>query len=151
MGKKIGYCLISLLALLSVACRMEALLSTSGQERAFRQRYVGKMFYTAMVLRPYRYNEEYLIDLSGKVAETDYQNMHAPLTVPLGRLIHIVDVHDRMSWRRSMAIRRVFGFCLLLSAARRMMLPKNWRFYWHPTRLYAPSVLKCARLSNGRT
>lgn len=88
-------CLISLCIIILPACRMEGVLSTPRQERVFRERYMGKPFYTAIVLHPYRYHDEYLIDLSGKVTEVDYQNMRAPISVPLGKIITIVDVQNK--------------------------------------------------------
>ena len=66
------------------ACRIGDILRSDAQERAFRERYVDRPFYTAMVLRPYPYQSGYLIDLSERFAEEEYATPHAPFTVPLG-------------------------------------------------------------------
>jgi hypothetical protein len=66
------------------ACRTDAILRSRAQEEAFRQRYVGKPRYTAMVLRPYEYGQDYLIDLTGGLAEGAIETPRAALVVPLG-------------------------------------------------------------------
>ena len=69
MKQKIG-CLVSVLLYALIACRSTGILQGSKHERAFRERYVDTPFYTAMLIQPYQYNDEYLIDLTGKVAES---------------------------------------------------------------------------------
>lgn len=74
------------------ACRSPGILQNVKQADMFRERYINKPFYTAMVLRPYRYEDEYLIDLTGKITETDFEMFRVPLTVPLGTPIMLTGV-----------------------------------------------------------
>lgn len=98
MGKvvkhKMGF-LVGVLLCTLMACRSTGILHGSSQERAFRERYVDKPFYTAMPIQPYRYNEDYLIDLTGTVAEIATETLRAPLVVPLGSPITIVGLDAR--------------------------------------------------------
>src|SRR5215510_6019235 len=91
---KIGF-LVGVLLYSLTACQSTGILQGRSQERAFRERYVQKPFYTALVLRPYRYNEEYLIDLTGTVAESDTETPRAPVVVPLGSPMTIVGLDDK--------------------------------------------------------
>jgi hypothetical protein len=88
-------CLVGVLLCTLIACRMTSILQGSKQERAFRERYVDKPFYTAILIQPYRYNDEYLIDLTGKVAEIDTEVLRAPVVIPLGSPITLVGLDDR--------------------------------------------------------
>jgi hypothetical protein len=88
-------CLVGVLLCILTACQSTGILQGSSQERAFRERYVQKPFYTAAVLRPYRYNEEYLIDLTGTIAESAVETPRASITVPLGSPITIVGLDDK--------------------------------------------------------
>ena len=94
MKRKIGS-LISVLLWTLIACQSTGILQGSSQERAFRERYVQKPFYTAVFIHPYRHNEDYLIDLTGTVAELDTETPRAPVTVPLGSPITIVGLEDK--------------------------------------------------------
>jgi hypothetical protein len=78
-----------------MACRSTGILQSGRQEQAFRERYVDQPFYTAMLIQPYQYNDEYLIDLTGKVAEVDAEVLRAPVVVPLGSPITLVGLDDR--------------------------------------------------------
>jgi hypothetical protein len=69
-------------------------LQSSSQEYTFQQRYIGKSFYTAMVLRPYELRDAYLIDLTGTIAEAAAQTPRSPLTIPLGTPITITALVD---------------------------------------------------------
>jgi hypothetical protein len=71
---------------------MQAILRSASQEEAFRRRYIGKPFYTAIVLRPYEYEKGYLIDLTGELAETAFETARASITVPLGTPISITAI-----------------------------------------------------------
>ena len=75
--------LLSVLLWTLTACQSTSILRGSSQEQAFRERYVQKPFYTAVFIHPYRYNEDYLIDLTGTVAELDTETPRAPVTVRL--------------------------------------------------------------------
>ena len=94
MKHKMGF-LVGVLLCTLMACQSTGILQGSSQERAFRERYVDKPFYTAMLIQPYRYNEEYLIDLTGTVAEIDTETLRAPVVVPLGSPITIVGLDAR--------------------------------------------------------
>src|SRR5207247_1011846 len=75
--------------------RSTGILQGSSQERAFRERYVQKPFYTAVFIHPYRYDEDYLIDLTGTVAELDPETPRAPVAVPVGSPITVVGLDDK--------------------------------------------------------
>src|SRR5712692_8016707 len=111
MGKvvkhKIGF-LVGVLLCTLMACRSTGILQGSSQEQAFRERYVDKPFYTAMPIQPYRYNEEYLIDITGTVAEIDSEALRAPVVVPLGSPITIVGLDDRHVLARITGHTRLF-------------------------------------------
>ena len=94
MRQKLGG-LIGVLLCTLIACRSAGILQGSSQVRAFRERYVEKPFYTAMVIQPYRYNEEYLIDLTGSLADIEADTPRAPVIVPLGTPITIVGLDHR--------------------------------------------------------
>lgn len=95
MKHKMG-CLIGVLLCTLLACRSTGIvLQGSSQEQAFRERYVQKPFYTAILIHPYRYNEEYLIDLTGTVAEIEAETLRAPVVVPLGTPITITGLDDK--------------------------------------------------------
>ena len=94
MKHKIGGLLGVLLWTLT-ACQSTGILQGSSQERAFRERYVQKPFYTAVFIHPYRYNEDYLIDLTDTVAELDTVTPRAPVAIPLGSPITVVGLDDK--------------------------------------------------------
>ncbi len=88
-------CLVSVLLWTLIACRGSSILQGGRHEQAFRERYVQKPFYTATLLHPYRYNEGYLIDLTGAMAELDTETLRAPVVVPLGSPITVVGLDDK--------------------------------------------------------
>ena len=83
MKHKIGS-LLGVLLWTLMACQSTGILRGSSQEHAFQERYVQKPFYTAMFIHPYLYNEDFLIDLTGTVAELDAETptLLAPVAVP---------------------------------------------------------------------
>ena len=103
MKHKIGG-LLSILLWTLMACQSSTILRGSSQEQAFRERYVQKPFYTAVFIHPYLYNEDYLIDLTGTVAELDAETptLRAPVAVPLGSPISIVGLDDKYVLARIM-------------------------------------------------
>jgi hypothetical protein len=76
------------------ACRTQTILYSAVQEEDFRARYVGKPFYTAMVLRPYEHGNAYLIDLPGTIAQAAVETPRATLTIPLGIPITVTAIVD---------------------------------------------------------
>ena len=78
------YLLIASVLFGLIACRTQAVLRSASQENAFRAQYVGKPFYTGIVLRPYEHGGAYLIDLTGELADAASGTSRAPITVPLG-------------------------------------------------------------------
>jgi hypothetical protein len=91
---KMGF-LVGVLLCTLMACRSTGILQGSSQERAFRERYVQKPFYTAVFIHPYRYNEDYLIDLTDTVAELDTVTPRAPVAIPLGSPITVVGLDGK--------------------------------------------------------
>lgn len=49
-------------------------------------------WYTAMTLRPYTYGDGYLIDLTGAIAEDQYDTYRAAVAIPLGSRIRLTRV-----------------------------------------------------------
>jgi hypothetical protein len=94
MQHKIGVLLGVLLWTLT-ACQSTGILLGSSQEQAFRERYVQKPFYTAVFIHPYRYNEDYLIDLTDTIAELDTVTPRAPVAIPLGSPITVVGLDGK--------------------------------------------------------
>ena len=94
MKHKITY-LVSVLLWTLMACHISSIFQGSNDERLFRERYLQKPFYTATLLHPYHYNEDYLIDLTGTVAELDTATLRAPVVVPLGSPITVVGFDDK--------------------------------------------------------
>ena len=77
-----------------MGCQSHIILQNASQEQAFQQQYVGKSFYTAMVLRPYELRDVYLIDLTDTIAEAAVQTPRAALTIPLGTPISVTALAD---------------------------------------------------------
>jgi hypothetical protein len=71
-----------------------AILNSTSEEIAFHARYVGKPFYTAIVLRPYERREAYLIDLTDTLAGAMTETPRSILVIPLGTPITITALHD---------------------------------------------------------
>lgn len=104
---KIGF-LVGVLLWILMACRSTGILQGSSQEHAFRERYAQGPFYTAMLIHPYRYNEEYLIDLTGTVAELESEMLRVPMVVPLGSPITIIGLDDKYVLARITGHTRLF-------------------------------------------
>lgn len=105
--KHIGILFCFLLCALT-ACRTHGILRSAGQDKKFQQRYVGKPYYTAMVLRPYDDGEAYLIDLTGELAETAFETPRIPGEVPLGTPLTITGIDDRSILARIQGYARPF-------------------------------------------
>ena len=90
MGVLLGVLLWSLMA-----CQSSSIFQGRSQEWAFRERYIQKPFYTAIFIHPYRYNEDYLIDLTHTVAELETETPRASVGVPLGSPITVVGLDDK--------------------------------------------------------
>ncbi len=73
------------------ACAGGSLFRSTAHEQAFRERYGQRPWYTAMTLRPYAYPGGYLIDLTGTIAEQQYDTYRTGTTVPLGSRIRLTD------------------------------------------------------------
>lgn len=61
-------------------------------EQAFLQGYVGRTYYTAIVLRPYELGDDYLIDLTGNISQAVYELPRAATQVKLGTPITITGI-----------------------------------------------------------
>jgi hypothetical protein len=91
---KVG-ALLGVLLWTLMACQSTGILRESRQERAFRERYVQKPFYTAVFIQPYRDNGDYLLDLTGTVAEREAETPRAPVAIPLGSPITVVGLDNQ--------------------------------------------------------
>ncbi len=79
------------------SCRsLDGIFQSTSQEASFRELYIDKPFYTAMVIHPYRYNNDaYLVDLTGQVLELAYETTRASVVVPLGTPIRLVGLDGK--------------------------------------------------------
>ena len=105
-------CLLGVLLWTLIACQSTGILQGSSHEKAFRERYVQKPFYTAMFIRPYSYNEDYLIDLTSTVAELETEPPRAPVAIPLGSPITIVGLDDKYVLANITGYTRLFRISL---------------------------------------
>jgi len=87
--------LVGTLLILLTACQSSGILQGRSHERAFRERYLQRSFYTAMFIQPYRYNEDYLVDLAGKMSEAEADVPRAAVFVPVGTPITVVGLDER--------------------------------------------------------
>jgi hypothetical protein len=82
--------LLATLALcMLTSCRTPGILNNTLEEKAFRERYMDKPFYTAIVLRPYERRDIYLIDLTDALAEATTETPRSLFVIPLGTPISI--------------------------------------------------------------
>ena len=107
MKHKLGG-LVGMLLWTLMSCQSTSILQGSSHEQAFRERYVEKPFYTAVFIHPYRYNEEYLIDLTGTVAELEAETLRASVAVALGSPITVVGLDDTYVLARITGHSRLF-------------------------------------------
>lgn len=96
MRKKSTGILVVLVLCGLAACRMHStILRSEGEDEEFHRRYVGKSYYTAMVLRPFDARDAYLIDLTGEFAEIAFEMSRSLDTVPLGTPVTLIDIDER--------------------------------------------------------
>ncbi len=106
MHKRLFLLVVFVLGTLA-SCRTDAILRSKAQERSFERHYIGKPFYTAMVLRPYRSAEGYLIDLTGETAQADTA-VRAAITIPLGTPLMLTAIHRNTILARIEGYQEVF-------------------------------------------
>ena len=96
MRYKIGLLVCALLGAFCACRSLGGIFQSPRQETLFREHYLEKPFYTAMLLHPYRYqNDEYLVDLTGKVLELEYETTRSSVVVPLGTPMYIVGLDTK--------------------------------------------------------
>ena len=114
-GKGVKHKIGSLLGVLLwslTACYSSSIFQGRSQEWAFRERYIQKQFYTAMFIHPYRYNEDYLIDLTGTIADLETETPRASVAIPIGSPITIVGLDDKYVLARITGYTRLFRISL---------------------------------------
>lgn len=77
------------------ACQSNPMFRSSLQDKVFQQRYLNQPWYTAMVLRPYRDDKGYVVDLSGRIAEEQFATYRSGDTVTLGTPITLTGVENQ--------------------------------------------------------
>lgn len=88
--------LIGVLVCSLMACQSAGdIFQNKTHEQSFQRRYVQQPFYTAMLIQPYRYNTEYLLDLTGTIASLEAETVRLPVVVPLGTPITVVGHEGR--------------------------------------------------------
>jgi hypothetical protein len=108
---KIGV-LLGVLLWSLMACQSSSIFQGRSQEWAFRERYIQQPFYTAIFIHPYRYNEDYLIDLTGTIAELETETPRASVAIPLGSPITIVGLDDKYVLAHITGYTRLFRISL---------------------------------------
>ncbi|ETW94477.1 MAG: hypothetical protein ETSY1_34660 [Candidatus Entotheonella factor] len=81
---------LSLLLGLS-GCSPSGLFRSTAHERAFREQFAQRQWYTAITLRPYAHPGGYLIDLTGTIAQEQFDTYRAAAAIPFGSRIRLVD------------------------------------------------------------
>jgi hypothetical protein len=76
------------------ACSSSGLFRSTAHEATFRERFGQRQWYTAITLRPYAYPGGYLIDLTGTIAEDQFDTYRAANVIPFGSRIRLIDVAD---------------------------------------------------------
>jgi hypothetical protein len=72
-------------------CSSSGLFRNASHEQQFRNQYGQQQWYTAITLRPYAYPDGYLIDLTGTVAEEQFDTYRAASSIPFGSRIRLID------------------------------------------------------------
>jgi hypothetical protein len=72
-------------------CRASGPFRNASYEQTFRERFGQREWYTAITLRPYAHPEGYLIDLTGTIAEEQFDTYRASNVIPLGSRIRLID------------------------------------------------------------
>jgi hypothetical protein len=108
---KIGV-LLGVLLWSLMACQSSSIFQGRSQEWAFWERYIQQPFYTAIFIHPYHYNEDYLIDLTGTIAELETETPRASVAIPLGSPITIVGLDDKYVLANITGYTRLFRISL---------------------------------------
>jgi hypothetical protein len=87
------YQLLMVLSLLlgMSGCSSSGLFRSASHEEAFRHRFGQRQWYTAITLRPYAYPDGYMIDLTGTIAEEQFDTYRAAISIPFGSRIRLTD------------------------------------------------------------
>ena len=72
-------------------CSSSGLFRNASHEQTFRNQYGQLQWYTAITLRPYAYPGGYLIDLTGTIAEEQFDTYRADMSIPFGSRIRLTD------------------------------------------------------------
>lgn len=74
------------------ACSSSGLFRSAAHEQTFREQFGQRQWYTAITLRPYAHPGGYLIDLTGTIAEEQFDTYRAATSIPFGSRIRLIDV-----------------------------------------------------------
>ncbi|PON19081.1 hypothetical protein C2W62_04610 [Candidatus Entotheonella serta] len=104
------YQLLIVLSLLLgfVGCGSSSLFRNAAQEQAFRDQYGQREWYTAITLRPYNYQGGYLVDLTGTIAEEQFDTYHTATSIPFGSRIRLIDIANNAILARIEGYSEVF-------------------------------------------
>ncbi len=146
-----GFCLLNVvrplkwLIVLSLllglfGCSSSGLFRSTAHEQTFRNQYGQRQWYTAITLRPYAHSGGYLIDLTGTIAEAQFDTYRAATSIPFGSRIRLIDFADNAILARIEGYLKFSGCLFPPNAAQ----PTTWRKRSHlssvRTRHSPPSV-----------
>ncbi len=89
--RKYGLLMVFSLLLGLSACSSSGLFRSASHEQRFRERFAQRQWYTAITLRPYAYPGGYLIDLTGTIAQEQFDTYRAATSIPFGSRIQLID------------------------------------------------------------
>lgn len=72
-------------------CSSSGLFRSHSHEQTFREQFGQRQWYTAITLRPYAHPGGYLIDLTGTIAQEQFDTYRAANTIPFGSRIRLID------------------------------------------------------------
>lgn len=97
-------------------CGTSGLFRSAAHEQTFRDQFGQREWYTAITLRPYAYPGGYLVDLTGTIAEEQFDTYHAATSIPFGNRIRLTGVTNNAILARIEGYPEVFR--LLVSTQR---------------------------------
>ncbi len=89
-------------------CSSSGLFRSASHEQTFRDQYGQRQWYTAITLRPYAYPGGYLIDLTGTIAEEQFDTYRAATSIPFGSRIRLIDFSNHAILARIEGYSEVF-------------------------------------------
>jgi hypothetical protein len=74
-----------------LGCSSSGIFRSAAHQQMFREQFGQRQWYTAITLRPYAHPDGYLIDLTGTIAERQFDTYRAANSIPFGSRIRLID------------------------------------------------------------